>query len=75
VPSLLRGGVPDLSMVAHRPGWNADTRSDAALFFTPGGDYVVVVFLNTPHQAMDWNEVNPQMADISRAVYNYFNPK
>ncbi len=75
VPSLLRGGVPDLNMVAHRPGWNADTRSDAALFFTPGGDYVIVVFLNTPNQVMDWNTVNPMMADISHAVYNYFNPK
>jgi len=75
VPPLLRGGVPDQSAVAHRPGWNADTRSDAALFFTAGGNYIVVVFLNTPNQAIDWNTANSLMADISRAAYNYFNPK
>ncbi len=75
VPPMLRGGVPDPSIVAHRPGWNSDTRADASLVFSPGGDYVLVVFLNTPSQILDWNIANPLLTDISRAAYNFFNPK
>jgi hypothetical protein len=75
VPLLLRGGVPDANAVAHRPGWNADTRADAALVTSPGGSYVVVVFLHGPAQALDWTEVNAIMNDVERAIYNYFNPQ
>jgi len=75
VPSLLRGGVPDANEVLHRPGGGANTRADAALITSPGGDYVLVVFLTTPDRELSWNGVNPIFNDLAKATYNYFNPK
>ena len=73
VPLLLRGGVPDPNQVAHHPGWNADTRADAALVTTPGGSYVIVVFLHAREQDLDWAGINAIMSDLNLAIYNYFN--
>ena len=75
VPSLLRGGVPDANEVIHRPGGNASTRADAALVTSPGGDYVLVVFLNAPGRELNWTGVNPIFNDLAKATYNYFNPR
>jgi hypothetical protein len=75
VPSLLRGGVPDANAVIHRPGGTANTRADAALVTSPGGDYVLVVFLNAPGRELNWTGVNPIFNDLAKATYNYFNPK
>jgi beta-lactamase class A len=72
-PSLLRDPTLDQAVIAHRPGGNFDTRSDAALVHSPGGDYVLVVFLNTANQNFNWNAANAVMSDLSRATYNYFN--
>ncbi len=73
-PSALRGGLPAGTSIAHKIGANADTRADASIVFSPGGDFVLVVFFNTPNQPLDWNAVNPIMADVARAVYQFFNP-
>jgi hypothetical protein len=62
-------------VVANRPGGNFDTRGDAALVRSPGGDYILVVFLNTIDQAFDWNVANAVMSDLSKAAYNYFNSR
>ncbi|MBI5566636.1 MAG: serine hydrolase [Chloroflexi bacterium] len=75
VPSLLRGGVPDANEVLHRPGGTASARADAALVTSPGGDYVLVVFLSAEGRELDWNGVNPIFNDLAKATYNYFNPK
>jgi beta-lactamase class A len=73
VPALLDKGLPAQAQIAHRPGGNFDTRGDAALVRSPGGDYILVVFLNTANQNFDWNTANAIMADLSKAAYNYFN--
>lgn len=75
VPSLLRGGVPNANEVIHRPGGGGDTRADAALITSPGGDYVLVIFLSVPGRDLPWTEVNPIFNDLAKAAYNYFNPK
>jgi hypothetical protein len=77
VPSLLRGGVPpqEANAVIHRPGGSDDTRADAALITSPGGDYVLVVFLTAPGRELNWNAVNPIFNDLAKAAYNYFNPQ
>ena len=74
VPPLLKGGVPDTVEVAHKLGGDFDTRADAAIMSTPGGDYVLVVFLTTPGQWGDWNVADGVMVDVSRAAYHFFNP-
>ncbi len=73
IPALLSSGLPASAQVAHRPGGNFDTRGDAALVYSPGGNYVLVVFLNTATQNFDWTTANSIMADLSKATYNYFN--
>ena len=74
IPTLLRGGLPDGTPFAHKHGWDYDTRADASIAFTPGGDFVLVVFLNTPQVWVEWDVANSIMVDAARAAYNYFNP-
>lgn len=74
VDGLIEAGVPEGTQVAHKHGWIEDTHGDAALVLTPGGDFVLVVFLCRPNQWLMWDEASPLMADIATATYNYFNP-
>jgi hypothetical protein len=74
IPTLVRGGLPDGTPLAHKHGWDFDTRVDASIAFTPGGDFVLVVYLNTPQAWVEWDVANGVMVDIARAAYNYFNP-
>jgi beta-lactamase class A len=73
---LLEAGVPDGTRVAHKHGWTSsplDMVSDAGVVFSPGGDYVLSIFMwNEPE--MIWEPTSRLVADLSRAVYNYFNP-
>jgi len=69
---LIEAGVPEGTRVAHKQGWTGDTNGDAAIVFTPGGDYVLTLFL-WQQEYLPWEESSPLMADLSRAVYNYFN--
>jgi hypothetical protein len=73
IDSLIEAGVPAGTEVAHKHGWISDTHADAGLVFTPGGDYVLVIFLHSP-QWLQWEESAALIADISTAAYNYFNP-
>ncbi|MCE2489265.1 MAG: serine hydrolase [Anaerolineae bacterium] len=74
VDALLRAGVPADTSVAHKHGWIADTHSNAALFQTPGGNYVIVLLLNQP-QWLDFQRSLPLMAEVSRLIYNAYNPQ
>ena len=72
VDALLRAGVPAETRVAHKHGWINDTHGNAAIIFSPGGDYVLVMMLHQP-DFLDFNESLPLIAEVSREVYNYFN--
>ncbi|MBN1265766.1 MAG: serine hydrolase [Anaerolineales bacterium] len=73
--SLIQGGVPDGTRVAHKHGWTQsplDMVSDAGIVFSPGGDYVLSIFLwNDPE--MIWTPTSRIVANLSKAVYNYYN--
>ncbi len=72
IGSLIEEGVPEGTAVAHRHAWIGDTHGDAAIVFSPGGDYVIsMIFFQ--HEWLPWERSSPLMADISRATYNYFN--
>ena len=73
VDALLKAGAPADVRVAHKHGWIADTHGNAALFFTPGGDYVIAMMLFQP-EWLNFQESLPVIAEVSRRVYNYFNP-
>jgi beta-lactamase class A len=73
IDSLIEIGIPVGTRMAHKHGFTGDTHADAALVFSPSGDFVLVVFLHRP-QWLEWEESAPLIADIATATYNYFNP-
>lgn len=76
LPSLLTGGLPEGTRIAHKHGWAppglVNTIGDAAIVYTPGGNYVIVTFLYHPVQLV-WEPSSALVAELSRAVYNYYN--
>ena len=76
---LIEAGVPEGTQVAHKHGWISDAASgviknisDSAIVYTPGGNYVLVIYAYHPVQAV-WEPVSNLFAQLSQAVYNYFN--
>ena len=75
--SLIEGGVPDGTRVAHKHGWVTtygiiNTIGDAGIVYTPGGNYVLVVFIHHPEQLI-WDPASALISDLSQAIYNYYN--
>jgi beta-lactamase class A len=69
---FIEEGLPEGTRVAHKHGMIADTHADVGLVFSPGGNYIISIFLY--HQ--DWLDLDISSAlisDISKAAYNYFN--
>lgn len=74
IATLIEAGVPEGTVVAHKHGFGtSDTIGDAGIVFSPGGEYVIVMYLWRPGH-LEWEESAPIMANISRVVYSYFNP-
>jgi beta-lactamase class A len=76
---LIEAGLPEGTSVAHKHGWAVDpldglmhTVGDAALVYTPGGNYVLCIFIHNTGQIV-WQSANRLYAQLSAAVYNYFN--
>jgi len=78
LPVLLTAGIPETMQIAHKHGWVSDingiinTIGDAGIIYSPGGNYVLVIFLYHPEQLI-WEPASTLIADLSRAVYNYYN--
>jgi len=76
---LIEAGVPDGTQVAHKHGWVSDVfgttqnLSDAAIVYTPGGNYVLTVYMYHPVNVV-WEPSSRLVAEISQAAYTYFNP-
>jgi len=76
---LIEAGVPEGTKVAHKHGWISDPSSgviknisDAAIVYTPGGNYVLVIYAYHPVQTV-WDPVSALFAQMSQAVYNFYN--
>ncbi len=75
---LIEAGTPDGTKIAHKHGWVSDvfatirTIGDAGIVYSPGGNYVLVVFVHHPEQLI-WDQASTLVAELSRAVYNYYN--
>jgi beta-lactamase class A len=77
MPSLLEAGVPDVTEVAHKHGWVTyngimQTLGDAGIIFSPGGDYILVIFLYHPEQLI-WDSASYLVGQLSAAIYNFYN--
>ena len=75
---LIQAGVPETTQVAHKHGWITETDglihaiSDAGIVYSSGGNYVLVIFMYHPVQLV-FDNANYVMAQISSAIYNYYN--
>ncbi|MEW6577778.1 MAG: serine hydrolase [Chloroflexota bacterium] len=77
IDRLLELGLPPGTRIAHKNGWGIETSADGGIVFSPGGDYVIVVF--TWEEDLDGNNLPTLLSwevieEISRLTYNYFNP-
>jgi beta-lactamase class A len=70
---LIRAGLPADTPLAHKHGYTYDTISDSGVVWSPGGDYVVTMFI---WEDVEWVATGayPIMMDISAITFNYFNP-
>jgi len=76
---LIEAGVPEGTRVAHKHGWISEPSSgviknisDAAIVYTPGGNYVLVIYAYHPVQTV-WEPVSTMFAQLSQTVYNFYN--
>ncbi|MEI7845765.1 MAG: serine hydrolase, partial [Chloroflexota bacterium] len=75
---LIEAGLPEGTQIAHKHGWISGPSgiiqniSDAAIVYTPGGNYVLTIYIYHPMQAV-WDPISGMIAKISEAVYNYYN--
>ncbi len=77
MPYMIQYGLPDGTVTAHKHGWVSDAQniihdmSDAAIVYTPYGDYVLTIYLNKP-DLLVFDDGNKLVGDLSKVVYNYF---
>jgi beta-lactamase class A len=75
---LLEAGLPEGTRIAHKHGWITEqdglihSIGDAGIIYTPGGNYVMTVFLYNQDQLL-FDPANALIAQLSTATYNYFN--
>jgi beta-lactamase class A len=77
MPSLIEAGLTEDAFIAHKHGWVTNDGiinmlGDAGLIYTPGGDYVLSIFLYHPEQLI-WDPASSLVGQLSRAVYNFYN--
>jgi beta-lactamase class A len=77
LPVLLTAGLPEATPIAHKHGWVTvngiiNTIGDAGIVYSPGGDYILVVFLYHPEQLI-WESASALIAQLSQVVYNFYN--
>jgi beta-lactamase class A len=76
-PFLIRGGLPADTRISQKFGYISDNdgviydMGQAAIVYTPSGDYVQVIFFHHPVQLI-WDPNNILYGQLSEAVYNYF---
>ena len=80
IHALIEAGLPPEGRAAHKHGWTNDldglihTISDSGVVYTPGGDYVLVIFAYTQEQFL-YDTANQLFARLSQSIYNAYNPE
>ena len=75
---LIEAGLPPGATAAHKHGWVQEldgqlrSMSDVAIVFTPGGDYVLNIFIYDAIR-LDFDQGNRLIARLSQTVYNFYN--
>lgn len=69
---LIEAGLPADTPIAHKVGYIDDTYGDAAIVYSPAGDYILVLALYKPVY-LEWAESSPLYEQISALTYAHFN--
>lgn len=76
---LIEAGVPEGTLIEHKYGWVTDpadglmhTASDAAIVGTPGGKFILTIYLYH-HDQLQWDPAQRLAARLATAVYNFYN--
>lgn len=73
--SRLRSGLPSAARVEHKSGWIDDMQADIGIVRSPGGDFVVAVYLfRATKVALPDKQFQPFLGGFARLVYSYYNP-
>jgi beta-lactamase class A len=77
LPVLLTAGLPEATPIAHKHGWVTtngiiNTIGDAGIIYSPGGNYILVIFLHHDDQLI-WEPAAALVAQLSSTVYNFYN--
>jgi beta-lactamase class A len=67
-------GLPDGTRFAHKGGWIDDMEGDVGAIQSPGGDYVVAVFVYRDAGRFDSGQALDLLASFGHLIYSYFNP-
>jgi beta-lactamase class A len=74
----MRSGLPKSAVVAHKSGWIEDMQSDVGIVRSPGGDFLVAIYVYRdirPTKVFLTDEVAaPVIGHFARLVYSYYNP-
>ena len=77
--ALIEAGTGVEGRVAHKHGWTNETDgllhtiSDVGIVYSPGGDYVLVIFMHSTGQLL-FDTGNLLFARLSQSIYNAYNP-
>lgn len=78
IGALIQAGVPDGTPVGHKHGWTEEsdgylhTVSDVGIVYSPGGDFLVAIYLYQPTQLL-FEPANALIARLTQVVYNAVN--
>ncbi len=67
-------GVPPDVRVEHKSGWVQDMHADTGIVRSPGGDYLLSVYLWRGVDELPGLWANPYLVAFSRLVYTAYNP-
>jgi beta-lactamase class A len=74
----MRSGLPKTAVVAHKSGWIEDMQSDVGIVRSPGGDFLVAIYVYTdirPTKVFLTDAIAaPTIGHFARIIYTYYNP-
>ncbi len=76
LPQLITAGLPEGTWIGQKHGWVIEddgimhTIVNSGIIKSPGGDYVLSIFLYHPRQLL-YDPANELMVNLSKAIYNY----
>lgn len=70
----MRSGLPDDVRVEHKSGWVEDMHADVGIVRSPGGDFVLAVYLFRESEWLRDPVAAPVIGAFARMVYTAYNP-